>query len=282
MDENRERNLRRRAIRLILKGVRPQPILQLLGRTRTWLFKWRTRFDQFGWEGLKSQPRCPHRVASRYDEDARRLVIQARHRLVQRKVGLIGPRAIQHELRLARRRPLPSLSTIKRILHEGRVIKGARPARVVYYPRPTPAANYVLHAMDWAARFLTGGCKVFAFHTSDLQTHALQQTIGTDKGLPTVIGHALQAWQALGLPDALQMDNDAAFCGGYKMARVFGRFTRLCLYVGREPLFIPPHEPERNAMVERLNGLWSQGFWGRRRFRSLQAVRRAGPQFEQW
>jgi hypothetical protein len=136
--------------------------------------------------------------------------------------------------------------------------------------------------MDWTSRFLEGGCKVFAFHTIDLETHALHQTISADKSLQTVIHHAMQSWQALGLPDGLQMDNDAAFCGGYKVARVFGYFVRLCLYFGIEPIFIPPHSPERNAVVERLNGLWSQGFWRRRRFASFGVVCRASSQFEQW
>ncbi len=59
MDEKKERNSCRKAIRLILKGVSPQTILQWIGRSPTWLFKWRKRFDQFGWEGLRSQPRSP-------------------------------------------------------------------------------------------------------------------------------------------------------------------------------------------------------------------------------
>jgi putative transposase len=283
MDEKKERNLRRKAIRLILKGLKPSAIVQRIGRSRTWLFKWRTRFDQLGWEGLKSQSRCPHQIACCYLQRTRRLVIRVRQRLVRRKVGLVGPRAIQDELRRARLlRRLPSLSTIRRILHEGGLIKAPRAPRTVYYPQPTPAADYVLHACDWAARFLTGGCKVFAFHTLDLETHALHQTIGADKSLAIVAQHALETWYVLGLPDGLQMDNDAAFCGGYKAPRRFGQFVRLCLYLGIEPIFIPPREPKRNAVIERLNGLWSQGFWKRRHFSSLAAVEQASPTFEQW
>jgi putative transposase len=230
MDEKKERNLRRRAIRLILQGVKPSAIAQRIGRSRTWLFKWKTRFDQLGWEGLKSQLRRPHRIARRYDERTRRLVIQARRRLVRRKVGLIGPRAIQDELRAAQllRHP-PSRSTIKRMLHASGLITAPRAPRPVYYPRPTPARDYVLHACDWTARFLRGGCKVFAFHTLDLGTYALHQTIGADKSLAAVGQHALETWHVLGLPDGLQLDNDAAFCGGSKAPRRFGQFVRLCL-----------------------------------------------------
>ena len=283
MDQKTERNLRRTAIRWILKGLDSSTILKRLGRSRAWLSKWKKRFDKLGWEGLKGQPFGPHHSPHQYDQHARHLVIEARQRLLRRKVGLVGPRAIQGELRRARLlRRVPSLATIKRILRHAGSIKRSRPAREAYYPQPRATPGYVLYAMDWAARFLTGGGKVYAFHTLDLQTRALHQTISGDKSLQTVERHALAAWQILGLPDGLQMDNDAAFCGGYKAPRVFGRFVRLCLYFGIEPIFIPPSEAKRNGVVERLNGLWSQGFWQRQHFCSLAAVEGASPEFERW
>jgi len=79
-----------------------------------------------------------------------------------------------------------------------------------------------------------------------------------------------------------QLDNDAAFNGGYKVVRVFGAFVRLCLYVGIEPIFLPVGEPKRNGVVERLHGLWSQTFWRRYRFAGLADVRQAAPQFLRW
>jgi putative transposase len=283
MDEKHERKLRRKAIGLTLRGVRRQEILQRLGRGHTWLHKWQTRFARFGWAGLKSHPRRPQHLAGRYDARTRRLVGQARQRLSKRKVGLIGPKAIRQELQTAHLlRRLPSCSTIQRILHDQGLIKSQPPAPQGYFPQPTPTAHYVLQAMDWTARYLEGGTKVFAFHTIDLATRGMQQTISADKAGPTVRQHALHTWQTLGMPDGLQMDNDAAFCGGYKVPRVFGEFVRLCLYVGIEPLFLPVHEPKRNGVVEQLNGLWSQTFWRRRHFRSLAHVQRASPEFAGW
>src|SRR5262249_19677674 len=162
-------------------------------------------------------------LAGRYAARTRRLVVQARRRLVNRKVGLLGAKAIQQELRTAQLlRRVPSLSTIRRILHEYGLSKPPRPAPQAYFPQPTPTVHYVLHAMDWTARYLEGGPKVFAFHTIDLQTHAIAQTLSTDKTALMVQEHALQAWQTLGLPDGLQMDNDSAFTGGGKAARNWG------------------------------------------------------------
>lgn len=283
MDEKKERSLRRKAIRWLLKGFDSRTILQRIGRSRAWLSKWKKRFYKLGWEGLKGLPFGPHRSRHRYDQKTRNLIIQARLRLVRRKVGLVGPRAIQLELKQAGllRKP-PSPATIKRILLEAGLIKSARPAPDPYYPQPSATPGFVLYAMDWTARFLTGGSKVYAFHMLDLQTRALHQTISGDKSLPSVERHALETWRVLGLPDGLQIDNDSAFCGGNKAPRVFGRFVRLCLYFGIEPIFIPPYEAKRNGVVERVNGLWSQSFWKRQRFASLRAVERASPKFEHW
>lgn len=283
MDEKRERRLRRKAIRWTLQGVAPKRILESLSRSRKWLTKWRTRYEQQGSAGLRSRSRRPDRSPRRVPARVRRWVEQARRQLVKRKVGLIGAPSIQHELRTNRLlRQVPSVATIKRILRVAKLSARPKPPRAVYYPQPTASASYALQAMDWTERYLTGGAKVYAFHTLDLQTRACAQTISADKSYTTVRVHALKTWKTLGIPDGLQMDNDGAFCGGYKAPRIFGQFVRLCLYLGIEPIFIPFGEPERNGDVERVNGLWGSAFWKRRRFRSVAQVMRASPEFEAW
>lgn len=280
MNDQHEYQLRRRAIRLTLQGHTRQAILARIPRSPAWLSKWQHRFAKLGWQGLRSRSRSPLHQRGRYSERIRHLVVATRQRLRQRRVGLSGPQAIQDELahsHLLRR--VPSLATIKRILHDAHLIHHPRPPKRGYFPQPTPTATYVLHAMDWTARYLTGGAKLFVFHTVDVQTRALTQTLHTDKSGATVQAHALMAWQQLGLPSGLQLDNDAAFSGGYKVRRVFGTFVRLCLYLGIEPIFLPVGEPKRNSVVERLHGLWSQTFWRTHRFDTLAAVRRAAPQF---
>jgi putative transposase len=280
MNEHHEYQLRRRAIRLTLQGRSRQAILARIPRSPAWLSKWLRRFDALGWQGLRSRSRAPLHRRARYSQHTRQVIVATRQRLRRRRVGLSGPQAIQDELRQAHLlRRVPSLATIKRILHDAHLIHRPKKPKRGYFPQPTPSSSYVLHAMDWTARYLTGGAKLFVFHTVDVQTRALNQTLHTDKRGTTVRAHALAAWQQLGLPDGLQLDNDAAFNGGYKVPRVFGAFVRLCLYLGIEPIFLPVGEPKRNSVVERLHGLWSQTFWRTHRFDTLAAVRRAAPQF---
>jgi putative transposase len=280
MNEHHEYQLRRRAIRLTLHGHARQAILARIPRSSAWLSKWLHRFDALGWQGLRSRSRAPLHRSARYSQHTRQVVVATRQRLRRRRVTLSGPQAIQDELRQAQLlRRVPSLATIKRILHDAHLIRRPKTPKRGYFPQPTPCSTYVLHAMDWTARYLTGGAKLFVFHSVDVQTRALTQTLHTDKRGATVRAHALAAWQQLGLPDGLQLDNDAAFNGGYKVPRVFGAFVRLCLYVGIEPIFLPVGEPKRNGVVERLHELWSQTFWRTHRFDTLAAVRRAAPQF---
>lgn len=276
MDDRQELRRRWQAMRLRLQGHPHKLILEKVQRSRAWLSKWQKRFDRQGASGLRSHSRRPHHTPSACSPRIVRLIVQTRRRLVKQKVGLIGARAIRRELRKVLGKQTPSLATINRVLSTP---TEAAPA---YFPRPLTTVAGTLQALDWTCRYLEEGPKVYAFHTLNLRTRACAQTIAADKSSDTVIQHGLHAWKTLGIPQFLQLDNDAAFCGGYKVPRVFGQFVRVCLYLGIELVFLPIAEPERNGEVEELNGLWGHAFWERRRFTSFARVVRASPAFVRW
>lgn len=282
MDEKQEFQLRRQAIRLWLKGFTPSAILKKIRRSRVWLRKWQKRFEQQGASGLRSHSRTPHHTPTICSPRLVRLIIQTRRRLAKQKVGLIGARAIQRELRKTLGQQTPSLATIKRVLHTHRLTGPPPAVSAAYFPKPLRTVDGTLHALDWTCRYLEAGRKVYAFHTLNLRTRACTQTIAADKSGDTVFQHCWITWKTLGIPQFLQLDNDAAFCGGYKTPRLFGQFVRLCLYVGIELIFLPVAEPKCNGEVEELNGLWGHAFWERRRFASFGHVLRASPEFIHW
>jgi putative transposase len=282
MDDKQEFRRRRQAIRLRLQGVAHKIILKKVQRSRAWLSKWQKRFEQQGISGLRTHSRRPHHMPGICSARIVRLIVQTRRRLVKQKVGLQGARAIRRELRKVLDKQTPSLTTINRVLHKRHLIFKASEASPAYFPKPLTVLEGVLHALDWTCRYLEDGPKVYAFHTLNLRTRACTQTIAADKSSQTVIGHGLHTWKTLGIPQFLQLDNDAAFCGGYKTPRIFGQFVRLCLYVGIELIFLPIAEPTCNGEVEELNGLWAHAFWERRRFDSLGRVGRASPAFVHW
>lgn len=275
---------RRLAFKLFDKCKSAAEILKRIPRSRSWLFKWKKRFEQKRWQALDSFSTSPKRHPNQYDKSAVKVVLHLRKRLLRAQVGLIGPRAIRRELkrhRLLRR--VPSISSIKRWIKAAGLLEGnTDSAKPPFYPAPRLPSQVAFYSCDWAARYIEGGAKVFVFHTIDLHTHALCQTSGTDKTTLALCRHLLEACCSLGLVDFLQIDNDAAFTGLGKKARVFGYFVRLALYLGIELIFIPPAEPERNHVVEGVNHLWAKSFWDRNHFASVKAFERKSPQFMAW
>lgn len=281
VDEIRYRRL---AFRLFDKDKSATEILKHIPRSRTWLFKWKKRFAHQRWQALDSLSKAPQRSAKHYDRKVVTLVLRLRRRLQHAEVGLSGARAIRNELRARRLlRTLPALATINRWLKAGGLITRTEAApKAAFYPTPTLDHAGAFYACDWTARYLEGGEKVFVFHTVDLHTHALGQSSSGDKSSASVCAHLLQTCATLGVPDFLQIDNDAAFTGLGKTPGVWGRFVRLALYLGIELVFIPPGEPERNSRVEGIHHLWAQSFWQKNHFASRKAFQRKSPQFLAW
>jgi putative transposase len=282
MDDKQELRRRRQALRLRLQGVSHKIILEKVQRSRAWLSKWQKRFDQQGASGLRTRSRRPHHIPRACLPRIVRLIERTRRRLVKQKVGLRGARAIRRELCKVLGKQTPSLTTINRVLRRRNLVATPGADSSAYFPKPLTTIDGILHALDWTCRYLEDGTKVYAFHTLNLRTRACTQTIAADKSYETVRAHCFQTWKTLGIPQCLQLDNDAAFCGGYKAPRIFGQFVRLCLYLGIELIFLPIAEPECNGEVEELNGLWGHTFWERRRFASFGRVCRASPAFVHW
>jgi putative transposase len=275
---------RRQAFKLFAKGKSVAQVLTHLPRSRTWGYKWKQRFEAERWEAWDSRSKAPRTSAHQYKDSTVKLVVRLRQHLERSSVGLVCAREIRREVlrrRLLRR--VPSLPTINRWLKQAGLIRPASaPAAQPYYPQPHLPAEVVLHACDWTARYLAGGEKPYVIHTIDVRTHALGQTINTDKTTAALCHHILEAFTELGLPDLLQIDNDGAFTGLGQSRRGVGRFVRLLLYLGVEPIFLPPGEPQRNGLVEGIHHLWAQSFFDKNHFASVAHLNRKSPKFLAW
>jgi hypothetical protein len=67
----------------------------------------------------------------------------------------------------------------------------------------------------------------------------------------------VHAWQRVGLPRFLQLDNDVLFGNSGRWPASLNRVIRLALLVGVQVVFNPEGEPFRNGAIERFNG-WLQ------------------------
>ncbi len=286
MNENNPQEIvyRRQAFKLFESRKSVAQILKRIPRSRSWLFKWKERFARDGWRALDSGSKAPGNSPQQHSEDTLELVLRIQDRLEKSDIGLIGPRQIQAEInRQHLMKSPPSLASIKRWLKEAEYTGASeQSAGSAYYPTFQAADDLAILSCDWIARYLAGGQKVFVFHTINLRTDELAQTIRADKSTQSACDHLLEAFSILGLPDFLQIDNDAAFTGLGCPRPVFGRFIRLLLYLGIEVIFIPPGEPKRNTTVERANGIRAKSFWEKVHFSSLREVERKAPKFLAW
>ena len=223
---------RRLAFKLFDQEKSPTEILARIPRSRSWLGKWKQRFAHEGWEAVDSLAKAPHHSPHAYPPEAVKVVVRIRRRLAQSPVGHVGARAIRQELLHHRLlTPVPSVKTIKRWLKAAALIASrSEPDQEAYYPAPRWSDAVVLYAWDWTERYCTGGEKVFVFHTIDHHSHALAQTLRSNKSTASTYAHLLEGCAQLGIPDLLQLDNDAAFTGLGRAPRVLGRFVRLALY----------------------------------------------------
>ncbi|MGQ0602804.1 MAG: hypothetical protein ACT4QE_14055 [Anaerolineales bacterium] len=131
----------------------------------------------------------------------REIIVQTRRRLARAQAGLVGARAIRRELRkLMPRRGPPSERTIGRVLSQAKLITPLAADCSAYFPAPSEELSGSLDALDWTCRYLEGGAKIYAFHTLNLRTRAMTQTLADNKSLATVHQHVLDSWKTLGIP----------------------------------------------------------------------------------
>lgn len=292
MDDQVEETLRHEAINRRLAGERRSDICRTLGRSTAWFDKWWSRYRRYGREGLTSRSRAPKHIHNKMKPEIEEAIVRIRHILEERsdpelKYAFIGAPTIRTELKRTSLRPVPSVVAIERALKRRQLTKPQRQRQhpnepTAYCPLPLAQHPNEVHSMDIVTRYVLGGERVCSFHLLDLATHYPYLGQYADKSAASARAFLVAAWQALGLPKLLQIDNEATFCGGHRHKRVFSQVVRLCLSLGVEVVFIPVYSPRKNSVIESFNSDWVEAFWQRERFRDLAHVQAESPIFERW
>jgi transposase len=272
--------LRKRAVQLFLSGEPKSEIARELGRSRVWVYRWTDRYQpDHPEESLQDQDRRPKHPHREWSEETRQQVLNSRQlrqeaQLPGYRYALIGAEAIFYELCELGISPVPPVRTIHFWLKQADLIPGASsisPEEHPPKPYPAPRCEAVndVQELDLKGPFyLTGSSqKYYLCALRDIYSKqvALQVLVGREMGM--IMDFLLSAWQKLGLPRVLQMDNGLEFRGSNRYPRSFGKLVWLCLDLEIEPLFIPPHEPWRNGVIENLNGQIDDLFLKRETFR---------------
>ena len=262
-----ELKLRQKAMRLKEAGRTVSWICQHVERSREWFYKWWQRYLAEGAAGLCDRSHAPKSNRRGWSKEVQQAVLQIRDRLMRRhgphqRYRLAGAPTIHHELAGLGYELLPSLRTIERILQRGERTSPSfrvQPcASSSTYPVARARRSNQRHQMDLIGpRYLKSSRRQWFFLVyRDTYDQAVYVEFLPKPKLETVLAFVVRAWQHLGLPDILQVDNSDLF-GLTSHPGSLNRFVRLALLVGVELTFIPEHEPWRNGSIEQFNG-WLQ------------------------
>ncbi len=271
------------AVERYLAGESPQSICSSLGKTKPWLHKWVSRYtpDDPGW--CDNHSRRPLSNPYRTPMEVEKIVEMVRLGLYN-KGHFCGKQAIQWEMIDMGVQPLPSLSTIGRILRR-RELTHRRTGRYTpkgkKYPELPALMPNQTHQMDLVGPcYLTGPVRFYSLHAVDPAINRCGIEPMPSKGAQSVLDAVYGLWLRMGIPDHLQVDNELAFYGSPTHPRGMGPLIRLCLCYGVNLWFIPPSEPWWNGVVEKFNDHYQQRFLAKVTMASMPQLRQESLAFE--
>jgi len=191
-----------------------------------------------------------------------------------------GAIAIHQEMNIrgVKQALLPSISTINRVIKEqGLVTPKIKPERSksgLYYPSILACYPNHRHELDLVTpRYIAGFGKVVSVNRIDAFTSRANLQVYQAKGADNVIDFLVDDWKKSGIPEYLQIDNEASFRGGMYYPKSIGKLIRFCLNFNVQIIFIPWKEPWRNPFIENFNGHFNRQLWLKKRFLDLDHLR---------
>jgi len=274
---------RLKAVRRFFEGDDPDEICASLGCSRSWLYKWASRFSPDDPVWYEDQSRRPLTSPTRTPAEIEKIVELVRWSLYN-KGDFCGNQAIQWELEDMNVQPVLSLSTIGRILRR-RELTNRRTGRYIpkgkKYPKLPALLPNQTHQIDMVGPcYLTGPIKFYSLHAVDTAINLCGIEPLQSREAQGIIDVVYAIWLRMGLPENLQVDNEAAFFGSAAHPRGMGPLIRLCLRYGVKLWFIPPSEPWWNGIVEKFNDHYEQKFLNKVTMSSMQQLRRESLAFE--
>jgi hypothetical protein len=271
------------AVQRYFAGEDPESICASFGKTKRWLYKWVSRHtsDDSAW--FEDQSRRPISSPNRTPAEIEKIVEMVRLNLYNKDL-FCGNQAIQWEMTDMEVQPIPSLSTIGRILRRRELTHrrtGRYSPKGKKYPElPSREANQT-HQVDMVGPcYLTGPIKFYSLHAVDTATNRCGIEPMPSRAAQCVLDAVYAAWQRMGIPENLQVDNEMAFFGSPVHPRGMGPLIRLCLRYGVHLWFIPPSEPWWNGVVEKFNDHYRQKFLDKVTISSTPQLRQESLAFE--
>ena len=257
--------LRKQAVALHLQGWKKSEIARKVQRSRRWVQRWIGRYrPDAPTVSLQDHSRAPKHVPWAYPERIKTMVTQIR---VERERGkrakyqyaLVSAQAIFYELRELGISPLPTPDTIHLWLKQAGRIRERKARKLpnpTYPVLPCKAVNDVQELDFKGPLYLQDHShKYYLVALRDKMSKKTALRALANKSMDAILDFLVSAWQRMGCPKYLKMDNCLDFRGSNLYPRSPSKLMRVCLDLGVQPVFIPLREPWRNGVVENLNGL---------------------------
>jgi transposase InsO family protein len=271
------------AVQRYLAGESPQSICTSLGKTKPWLYKWVSRYTPRDPAWCDDQSRRPLFSPYRTSAEIEKIVEMVRLSLYN-KGHFCGKQAIKWEMIDMEVQPLPSLSTIGRILRR-RDLTHRRTGRYEpkgkKYPELPALSPNQTHQVDLVGPcYLTGPIRFYSLHAVDAAINRCGIEPMPSRAAQNILDAVYAVWLRMGIPENLQADNELAFFGSPAHPRGMGPLIRLCLRYGVNLWFIPPSEPWWNGVVEKFNDHYQQKFLAKVTMTSMARLRQESLAFE--
>ena len=274
---------RLKAVQRFYEGEEPDEICASLGCSRSWLYKWASRFvpDDPAW--FEDRSRRPLSSPYRTPAEIEKIVELVRLDLYNNDL-FCGNQAIQWKLIDMEVQPVPSLSTIGRILRR-RELTHRRTGRYTpkgkKYPElPAQTPNQTQQIDMVGPCYLVGPIKFYSLHAVDTAINRCGIEPMASRKAQGILDAVYAVWMRMGIPENLQVDNEFSFYGSPTHPRGMGPLIRLCLRYGVKLWFIPPSEPWRNGIVEKFNDHYRQKFLEKVTMASMPQLRQESLAFE--
>jgi len=271
------------AVQRYLAGESSQSICASLGKTKPWLYKWVSRYTPKDPAWCDDQSRRPLFSPYRTSAEIEKIVEIVRLSLYN-KGHFCGKQAIKWEMIDMEVQPLPSLSTIGRILRR-RDLTHRRTGRYEpkgkKYPELPALSPNQTHQVDLVGPcYLTGPIRFYSLHAGDAAINRCGIEPMPSRAAQNILDAVYAVWLRMGIPENLQADNELAFFGSPAHPRGMGPLIRLCLRYGVNLWFIPPSEPWWNGVVEKFNDHYQQKFLAKVTMTSMARLRQESLAFE--
>lgn len=274
------------AIHLLRSGHSVKEVSKELSRPRSWVYKWKSRYEREGWVGLDDRSRAPHQVANKVPEETRQVVRQTRSELEANAargegLGYIGALAILERLQKKSLVSLPSTATIERVLQDAEMThpSHSKAENKDHYPHLHPTEPHQLCQVDIVPHFLTGGQAIACFNGIDVVSRYPSGRQSLRRRSQDAAQSLLHIWQEQGIAQYTQVDNEACFSGGFTHKAVLGKVVRLALSVGTELVFSPVRHPASNGYVERFHQDYDRCVWEKTHLQGLADVQQHSHRF---